>query len=87
MTTLGCMTIVAPERGNPTVWLGIGSVPKLDTKILLECLQIIKFNYQGNIFFKLNYSVYSAITVTWHVGKSQTQCVVGVPWSLSPSWP
>ena len=38
-------------------------------------------------FFKLNYSVYSAITVTWHVGKSQTQCVVGVPWSLSPSWP
>ena len=21
------------------------------------------------------------------MGKSQTQCVVGVPWSLSPSWP
>ena len=71
------MTIVAPERGNPTIWLGIGSVPKLDTK-----------SYQGNIFFKLNYSVYSAITVTWHLGKPQTQCVVlGAPWSLSPSWP
>ena len=51
--TIRCMTIVAPERGNPTIWLGIGSVPKLDTKILLECLQILKFNYQGNVFLNL----------------------------------
>ena len=42
MTTLGCMTIVAPERGNPTIWLGIGSVPKLE-----------KFSYQGNMFLNL----------------------------------
>ena len=73
--TIQCMTIVAPERGNPTIWLGIGSVPKLNIQLSRE------------YFFKLNYSVYSAITVTWHAGKPQTQCVIGVPWSLSPSWP
>ena len=52
--TIRCMTIVAPERGNPTIWLGIGSVPKLNIQLSRE------------YFFKLNYSVYSAITVTWH---------------------
>ena len=40
--TIQCMTIVTPERGNPTIWLGIGSVPKLE-----------KISYQGNMFLNL----------------------------------